>query len=86
MPKKTKAVYDVTTTFGMHRDMIFTLNAEIGKNYIQVVNSRTGEFHQIPHQKEFQEDFLYKCEIFIIEHFGKHLCCFKRKLYQKGEE
>ena len=52
MPKKTKAVYDVVTTYGMHRDMIFTLHTETYKNYISVVNTRTGEYHQIPYKND----------------------------------
>ena len=86
MPKKTKAVYDVVTTYGMHRDMIFTLHTETYKNYISVVNTRTGEYHQIPYKNDNYDDFLYTCECFIKEHFGIYLNYYLRKSYQKGEE
>ena len=59
MPKKTKAVYDVVTTYGMHRDIIFTLHNETYKNYISVVNTRTGEYHQIPYKNDGYGNFLY---------------------------
>ena len=85
MPKKTKAVYDVVTTYGMHREMIFTLSESTGHNYIEAVNSRTGEYHHIPYKKDFDSYFLYTCECFIKEHFGKHLSYYLRKSYQRGE-
>ena len=86
MQKKTKAVYDVVTTYGMHREMIFTLQSGSLKNYIEAVNTRTGEYHQIPYKKEFSGDFTYKCEFFIAQHFGQHLSYYLRKSYQEGEE
>ena len=86
MPKKTKAVFDVVTTYGMHREMIFTLHSETCKNYIAVVNTRTGEYHQIPYEKEYNGDFIIVCELFLRRHFGEHLSYFLRKSYQKGEE
>ena len=85
MPRKTKAVYDVVTTYGMHREMIFTLNSDTCKNYIEAVNTRTGEYHQIPYKKDFSSDFIYVCERFIEEQFGIHLNYFLRKSYQEGE-
>ena len=84
--KKTKAVYDVVTTYGMHREMIFTINNIGGKDYIEAVNTRSGEYHQIPYKKEFHNDFIYKCEFFIAQHFGEHLSYYLRKSYQEGEE
>ena len=84
MPKKTKAVYDVVTTYGMHRKVIFTLYNENGKNYINIVNTRTGEFNQIPYKKEFYNDFVTKCEEFIRAHFGKYLNYFIQVSYQEG--
>lgn len=86
MPKNTKAVYDVVTTYGMHREMIFTLHSETGKNYIEAVNTRSGEYHQIPYKKEYCGDFIYVCERFIEEHFGIHLVNYIKKSYQEGEE
>ena len=86
MMKKTKAVYDVVTTYGMHREMIFTLQTGSGKSFISVINTRTGEYHQIPYKKDFDSYFLYTCECFIKEHFGKHLNYYIRKKYQEGEE
>ncbi len=86
MPKKTKAVYDVVTTYGMHREMIFTLHNETYKHYIGAVNTRTGEYHQIPYKKDFYNDFAYTCEAFIKDHFGKHLSYYLQKSYQEGEE
>ena len=86
MPKKTKAVYTITTTYGLQRDMIFTLSEGIGRNYIEAVNSRTGEYHQIPYKKDFSGDFIYKCEFFIAQHFGEHLSYYLRKSYQEGEK
>lgn len=86
MQKKTKAVYDVVTTYGMHREMIFTLQSGSLKNYIEAVNTRTGEYHQIPYKKDFSGDFTYKCEFFIAQHFGEHLSYYLRKSYQEGEE
>jgi len=85
MLKKTKAVYDVVTTYGMHREMIFTLSEGAGRNYIEAVNSRTGEYHQIPYKNDGYSDFLYACECFIKKHFGKHLIHYVKKSYQKGE-
>ena len=85
MQKKTKAVYDVVTTYGMHREMIFTLPEEAGRNYIKAVNTRTGEYHQIPYKNDGFGDFLYTCECFIKEHFGKHLNYYLQKSYQRGE-
>ena len=85
MPKKTKAVYDVVTTYGMHREMIFTLQSVAGRSYIEAVNTRTGEYHQIPYKNDIYNDFLYTCEKFIKEHFGKHLIFYTRKSYQRGE-
>ena len=84
MPRNTKAVYSITTTYDIQRDMIFTLSA--GQNYITAVNSRTGEYHQIAFKNDMYSDFLYTCESFINEHFGKHLIYYVRKSYQKGEE
>ena len=86
MPKKTKAVYDVVTTYGMHREMIFTLSEGAGHNYIEAVNSRTGEYHQIPYKKDFSGEFIYVCERFIEEQFGIHLNYYIKKSYQEGEE
>ena len=86
MQKKTKAVYDVVTTYGMHREMNFTLQNGSLKNYIEAVNTRTGEYHQIPYKKDFSGDFIYKCEFFIAQHFGEHLSYYLRKSYQEGEE
>lgn len=83
MPKKTKAVYDVVTTYGMHREMIFTLQSGSLKNYIEAVNTRTGEYHQILYKKNFHNDFIYKCEFFIAQHFGEHLSYYLRKSYQE---
>ena len=85
MPKKTKAVYDVVTTYGMHREMIFTLSEGAGRNYIEAVNSRTGEYHQIPYKNDGYSDFIYTCERFIKNHFGIHLSYYLRKSYQRGE-
>ena len=85
MPKKTKAVYTITSTYAIQRDMIFTLSEGVGRNYIEAVNSRTGEYHQIPFKNDGYGDFLYACECFIKEHFGKHLIYYVRKSYQKGE-
>ena len=84
MPKKTKAVYDVVTTYGMHREMIFTLSNETCKNYIEATNTRTGEYHQIPFNLIY-DDFICKCEFFIANHFGKHLSYYLLKSYQKGD-
>ena len=86
MTKKTKAVYDVVTTYGMHREMIFTLNSNTCKSYIEAVNTRSGEYHQIPYKKDFYNDFLSTCEFFIARHFGKHLSYYTRKSYQEGNE
>ena len=86
MPKKTKAVYTITSTYDIQRDMIFTLSEGVGRSYIEAVNSRTGEYHQIPYKKEFSGDFTYKCEFFIAQHFGEHLSYYLRKSYQEGEE
>ena len=86
MPKKTKAVYDVVTTYGMHREMIFTLDSDTCKNYIEAVNTRSGEYHQIPYKKEFHNDFIYKVEFFIAQHFGEHLSYYTRKSYQEEKE
>lgn len=86
MPKLTRVIYDVVTTYGMHRDMIFTLHNETYKNYISVVNTRTGEYHQIPYKKDFSGDFIHVCERFIEEHFGIHLTYYLRKSYQEGYE
>ena len=86
MQKKTKAVYDVVTTYGMHREMIFTLQSGSLKNYIEAVNTRTGEYHQIPYKKDFSGDFICNCEFFIAQHFGEHLSYYLRKSYQEGEE
>ena len=85
MLKKTKAVYDVVTTYGMHREMIFTLPEEAGRNYIEAVNTRTGEYHQIPYKNDGYGDFIYTCERFIENQFGIHLSYYLRKSYQKGE-
>ena len=85
MPKKTKAVYTITSTYDIQRDMIFTLSEGVGRNYIEAVNSRTGEYHQIPYKNDIYSDFLYACECFIKEHFGKHLIYYVRKSYQRGE-
>ena len=85
MPKKTKAIYTNTTTYSMQRDIIFTLHEGAGKNYIEAVNSRTGEYHQIPYKNDIYSDFLYACEKFIKEHFEKHLIYYVQKSYQKGE-
>ena len=57
--KKTKAVYDVVTTYGMHREMIFTVNNIGGRDFIEAVNTRSGEYHQIPYKKEFSGDFIF---------------------------
>lgn len=84
MPKRTKAVYDVVTTYGMHRELIFTLHTENGRSYINVVNTRSGEFHQEPYKKDFYQDFIVKCEGFIRVHFGKHLNYFRQVSYQEG--
>ena len=86
MPKKTKAVYTITSTYAIQRDMIFTLSEGVGRNYIEAVNSRTGEYHQIPYKKDFSGDFIYKCEFFIAQHFGEHLSYYLRKSYQEGDE
>lgn len=86
MAKKTKAVYDVVTTYGMHREMIFTLHSETCKSYIEAINKRSGEYHQIPYKKDYFNDFLSACEFFIARHFGEHLSYYKRISYQKGEE
>ena len=86
MQKKTKAIYTVTSTYDIQRNIIFTLNQSTGKNYIEAVNSRTGEYHQIPFKNDGYNDFLYACECFIKEHFGKHLIYFERKLFQRGDE
>ena len=85
MLKRTKAVYTITSTYDIQRDMIFTLSEGAGRNYIEAVNSRTGEYHQIPYKNDIYNDFLYTCEKFIKEHFGKHLIYFTQKSYQKGE-
>ena len=84
MAKKTKAIYDVVTTYGMHREMIFTLHNETCKSHISVINTRTGEYHQITYKRDF-DDFLFTCEVFIKKHFGVHLNYFIRKSYQVGE-
>ena len=86
MAKKTKAIYDVVTTYGMHLEIIFTLNSDTCKSYIEAVNTRTGKYHQIPYKKDFHNDFIYKCELFIAQHFREHLTYYKRKSYQEGEE
>ena len=65
MPKKTKAVYDVVTTYDMHREMIFTLYNEAYQSYIGAVNTRTGEYHQIPYKKEFSGDFI--CLVYRVK-------------------
>ena len=83
--KKTKAVYDVVTTYGMHRDMIFTVNNIGGRDFIEAVNTRSGEYHQIPYKKEFHNDFIYKVEFFIARHFGEHLSYYIQKSYQEGD-
>ena len=85
MPKKTKAVYTITSTYDIQRDMIFTLSEGVGRNYIEAVNSRSGEYHQIPYKNDGYNDFLYACECFIKEHFGEHLIYYVRKSYQRGE-
>ena len=85
MQKKTKAVYTITSTYDIQRDMIFTLQERPGRNCIEAVNTRTGEYHQIPYVNDMYSDFLYTCECFIKEHFGKHLIYYVRKSYQKGE-
>lgn len=85
MPKNTKAVYSITTTYAIQRDMIFTLQEGVGRNYIEAVNSRTGEYHKIPFNNDYYGDFLYTCECFIKEHFGKHLIYYVRKSYHRGE-
>ena len=65
MTKKTKAVYTITSTYAIQRDMIFTLSEGVGRNYIEAVNTRTGEYHQIPYKNDIYNDFLYTCEKFI---------------------
>ena len=86
MPKKTKAVYTIITTYALQRDMIFTLQGDAAKSFISAVNTRTGEYHEIPFKNDMYSDFLYTCEGFIKEHFGRHLIYYARKSYQKGEE
>lgn len=85
MPKKIKVVYTITSTYDIQRNMIFTLQNSLGKSYIEAVNTRTGEYHQIPYNNDGYGDFLYTCECFIKEHFGKHLIYFTQKSYRKGE-
>lgn len=85
MPKKTKAVYTITSTYAIQRDMIFTLQSVAGNSYIDAVNTRSGEYHQIPFKNDIYSDFLFTCESFIKAHFGKHLIHYVRKSYQKGE-
>ena len=86
MKKSTKAVYTITTTYGLNRDMIFSIPRESHRGYIEAVNTRTGEYHQIPYKNDGYGDFLYTCECFIKEHFGKHLIYYKKKSYQKGDK
>lgn len=75
-----KAIYAVTTTYGMSRDMIFTESNEVNSHtYINVVNSRTGEYQQIRCHYDGAEDFIVVCEIWIKEYFGKHLVGYKLK-------
>ena len=85
MKKSKKAVYTITTTYGLNRDMIFTIPRGSHQGYIEAVNTRTGEYHQIPYKNDAYSDFLYSCEKFIKEHFGKHLINYIRISYQKGE-
>ena len=85
MKKKTKAIYTITSTYSIQRDMIFTLQNNSGRSFIEAINTRTGEYHQIPFKNDIYSDFLYRCECFIKEHFGVHLIHYYRKFYQRGE-
>ena len=85
MPRNTKAVYHIVTTFGMDGEMVFTINKNLSQNKIIAVNSKTGKYHFIPYANDIYSDFLYTCECFIKEHFGKHLIYYARKSYHRGE-
>ena len=86
MPRNTKAVYHIVTTYGIDGEMVFTLNKNLSQNKIVAVNSKTGQYHFIPYVNDIYSDFLYTCESFIKEHFGKHLIYYVQKSYQRGEQ
>ena len=40
----------------------------------------------IPYENDIYSDFLYTCECFIKEHFGKHLIYYVQKSYQRADQ
>ncbi len=86
MKKRPKAIYDVVTTYGMHRKMIFKVSKIAGKSVVEIVNTRTGEYQTEPYEKEYHGDFIDLCESFIRKHFGEHLNYFIQEEYLKEEE
>ena len=86
MKKIPKAIYDVVTTYGMHRKIIFQVTAIAGKSVIEIVNTRTGEYLTEPYEKEYHGDFIDRCEAFIRRYFGEHLNYFIQEEYLKEEE
>ena len=46
MPKKTKAVYTITSTYDIQRDMIFTLSEGVGRN-VRIYKSTKANGHYI---------------------------------------
>lgn len=86
MKKRPKAIYDVITTYGMHRKVIFQVTVKAGKTIIEIINTRTGEYLIEPYKKEYHGDFIDCCESFIRMYFGEHLNYFIREEYIKDEE
>lgn len=82
---RNKAIYDVTTTYGMHRKMIFRESREPNTHtYISVTNTRTGEYIEFDCRYQTSRDFLAICEIWIKEYFKQHLVHYKLVEF-KGE-
>ena len=86
MKKRPKAIYDVITTYGMHRKVIFQVTVKAGKTVIEIINTRTGEYLIEPYKKEYHGDFIDCCESFIRMYFGEHLNYFILEEYLKEEE
>ena len=76
-------ISDITFHYAILRDIIFTFSEGVGQNYIEAVNFRTEEYYQISNKNYIYSDFIYTCECFTKEHFGKHLIHYVRKSYQK---
>ena len=81
-----KAIFAVTTTYGLNRNMIFRESRECGEhNYISVTNTRTGEYIEFQCRYNDSNVFLGICEVWIKSYFKQHLVNYKLVEFRKGD-